>query len=479
MAAKTFDPQPVFMNVLPSPVEWAVEGRIPEVGVTCILGKPGSFKTFGTIDAACCMATGLNCWGQKVGPPRMVIYIAADAGRGAQLRIIAWITSHMDALKAAKIELVTDAQGRQSLPNLLLYPAAVNLHGLPLHGSAEVAAAIADIKAKGLKADVLCIDTLFHSSLGAKLTLPEELLPVLGELQKLMDALGVKTCLLVHHTTKEGEEYFGTVAFLATIEALIVFKAKPEDKTAVTVSCVRMREGDAFAPFEIKLQKVTVKTEPDKWERDQQETLAVIPGTAPAAQRPTKKEEELDFMEMVLAIHLRNCATAAQWLAKMIEVMPWKKNKKTGEMMPGISERTFYRNLAVIVERGHVILPTDPQGGTYSIVAGPWAGIQPGSVSGLGLVAPAETTANCHPYKGVAVSGSGFADGVHCQTTAKPLPNENGSGSSQDSEEVERTTSPAAEALRQTAELFRKAAKATGPVKMSPPTPTHDGAKKP
>jgi len=470
MAVRTFDPQPIYMNVLPTPVEWAVDGRVPEYGITCFLGKPGSFKTFATIDAACCMATGLDCWGQKVGPPRKVIYIAADAGRGAQLRIIAWIISHLDALKAAGIELVEDAQGRKSLPKLLLYPAAVNLHGLPPHGSAEVAAAIADIEAKGLKADVLCVDTLFHSSLGAKLTLPEELLPILGELQNLMDALGAKTCLLVHHTTKEGEEYFGTVAFLATIEALIVFKAKPEDKTVVTVSCVRIREGDAFAPFEINLQKVTVKTEPDKFGRAEQETLAVVPGTAPAAQRPSKKEEELDFQEMVLAIHLRNCATAAQWLAKMIEVMPRKKNKTTGEMMPGMSERTFYRNLAVIVERGHVVLPTDPQGGTYSIVGGPWAGIQPGSVFGFGPVAPAETTANCHPYKGVAVSGSGFADGVHCQSTAKALPNENGSGSSQGSEEGKEPTSPGVEALRQTAELFEKAkARAEASVKVPKP----------
>jgi len=44
MAARTFDPQPIFMNVLPSPVEWAIDGYIPEDGITCILGKPGSGK---------------------------------------------------------------------------------------------------------------------------------------------------------------------------------------------------------------------------------------------------------------------------------------------------------------------------------------------------------------------------------------------------------------------------------------------------
>jgi hypothetical protein len=216
MGVRTFDPQPIYVNELSEPVEWAVDARIPEEGVTCFLGKPNGGKTFSAIDAACCMATGLNCWGQRVGPPRKVIYIAAEAASGVRLRIKAWIISHQDALKAAGIELVIDAQRRESLPNLLLYPHSVNLHRQNGHPE-EVAHAIMDITAKKLKAEVLIVDTLFSSSLGAKLTLPEELLPLLAELQKLMDALAVKTCLLVHHTTKEGETFFGTVAFEASL----------------------------------------------------------------------------------------------------------------------------------------------------------------------------------------------------------------------------------------------------------------------
>ena len=333
MAARTFDPQPIYMNVLPTPMEWAVDGRIPEAGITCILGKPGSFKTFATIDAACCMATGLNCWGQKVGPPQKVIYIAADAGRGVEIRIRSWIISHLDALKAAGIELVVDEEGRESLPNLLLYPHAVNLHAPPGKIAKEVIAAIGDIMAKRLKADVLCVDTLFHSSLGAKLTLPEELLPVLGELQKLAEALAAKTCLLVHHTTKEGEEYFGTVAFLATVEAVILFKAKPEDKTTVTVSCIRMREGEAFAPFEIQLQKVTVKTSPDKFGRTEQETLAVVPGAAAAPPKRSTYDDDLEFIVVTLKILMLNKATTKQLLAKVQEI----KRDKNGAVLRGWS----------------------------------------------------------------------------------------------------------------------------------------------
>jgi hypothetical protein len=364
MAVRTFDPQPIFMNVLPSPVEYAVDGRIPEEGITCFLGKPGSGKTFGTLDVACCKATGLNCWGQRVGPPQKVIYIAAEAATAVKLRIMAWIESHIEALEEAEVEFVTENQGRKSLPNLLLWPKAVNLNN-----PNEVYRAIEDIKELKLKADVLCVDTLFASSAGANLTLAEELLPVLAELQKLMEALGAKTCLLVHHTNKKSEEYYGTIAFLATIEALILFKAK--DKTTLTVDCLRIRDGEKFKPFELKLQKVTLKTLPDKFGRDEQETMAVVPGVT---QRPTQKDEDLDFMEWVLAVHLGNRATYAQWRDEVIRLTPQKKDKLTGEMKPGISEKTFDRRLKVVVEERHnAVLSTTGQDGIYSIVGGRWS----------------------------------------------------------------------------------------------------------
>jgi hypothetical protein len=151
MAVRTFDPQPIFMNVLPSPVEYAVDERIPEEGITCFLGKPGSGKTFATLDVACCKATGLNCWGQRVGPPQKVICIAAEAATAVKLRIIAWIHSHRKALEEAEVELVVDANGNESLPNLLLWSKAVNLNN-----PNEVYRAIKDIEELGLKAEGRC-----------------------------------------------------------------------------------------------------------------------------------------------------------------------------------------------------------------------------------------------------------------------------------------------------------------------------------
>jgi hypothetical protein len=83
---------------------------------------------------------------------------------------------------------------------------------------------------------------------------------------------------------------------------------------------------------------------------------------------------KVDAQERVLVLNLGNRATYAQWRDEMVRVTPPKADKKTGELKPGISEKTFDRRLRAIIERGHTVRPDDLQGGFYSITAGPWAG---------------------------------------------------------------------------------------------------------
>jgi hypothetical protein len=83
---------------------------------------------------------------------------------------------------------------------------------------------------------------------------------------------------------------------------------------------------------------------------------------------------KVDAQERVLVLHLGNQATYAQWRDEMVRVTTPKMDKKTGEMKPGISEKTFDRRLKAVIERGHTVRPDDLRGGLYSIIAGPWAG---------------------------------------------------------------------------------------------------------
>jgi hypothetical protein len=325
----------------------------------------------------------------------------------------------MDALEAAEIELVVDAQGRKSLPNLLVWPKPVNLHGL-----AAVAAAASDINELGLSCDVLIVDTLFHSAVGANLAKPEDLLPALFRLADLMDALKAKTCVLVHHTTKDGETYFGTVVFEATLAAMILFQ-KTADELTKEVSCMRMREDEAFKPFSIKMQKVTMKTHPDQFGRTERTMLSVIPGTAPAKPKRNKVEESLDQMCLVLNLLLRNKATAAEWEKGMADWMT-KSGKKP------MAQSTFFERLKLLKERGQIVAD---QYGYYSVVTQPKEGVK-GPSDGTGPRASLNNS-DYSPFQGGVENRSGFGDSDELR---KHSENENRSGSSQDRAEAEGTT---------------------------------------
>jgi hypothetical protein len=119
----------------------------------------------------------------------------------------------------------------------------------------------------------------------------------------------------------------------------------------------------------------------------------------PANDRNARLTGKVDAQEMVLALYLGNAATNRQWFEQMVKVTPQKKDRKTGEMKPGISERTFNRQRKEIVARGHAVVSGVGQGKIYSIVAGPWA--QDGSAG-----------------KG----GSGFLDWLKLPSTVKVLP---------------------------------------------------------
>jgi hypothetical protein len=415
MAARTFDPQPVYVNIVSDAYEWAVDHYIPEEGITCFLGEPGAGKTYAAVDVACCKATGLDCWGRWVGRARKVIYIAADAGRGIHARIAAWIIAHREALEAAGIKLIVDKEGREALPNLLVWPKPVNLHG-----HAAVIAAANDIKELGLSCDVLVVDTLFHSSMGANLAKPEELLPVLVELTKLAEALGCQTGILVHHTRKDGETYFGTVVFEATLSAMILFK-NTSDRLTKEVSCMRMREDEAFKAFNIKMQKVTMVTKPDQFGRTERTMLSVMPETAPARPKTTKVEASLDDMCLVLEVLLGNKATAGEWQKAMAE---WMEKGKRKPWAPS----TFFERLKDLKEQGRIV-GGGGQDETYSVVA-PEGQIQPGK--GFGEATPeAQPNHSDHsPLQGEWSSRSGFESS---EALRKHSENENRSGSSQGS----------------------------------------------
>jgi hypothetical protein len=164
----------------------------------------------------------------------------------------------------------------------------------------------------------------------------------LDQLRLLLAAVEAKASLLVHHSTKNGEEFFGSVSFMATVEAMI--KSVVKDPTSATVSCVRMREGAFFNPFDITFTKTKVKTLPNRQGIDEFEILVVASSSPASATANTKgkKQDQLGDMEFVLELHLGNKATRTEWMTKM---------QNYGR---GWSEPSFDKKLKLLKEQGRV-----------------------------------------------------------------------------------------------------------------------------
>lgn len=70
-------------------VSWLVDGRFAH-GLSVILGKSGSHKTFVAIDVACCVASGARWFGHRVDGPAPVVYVLAEGIESAKARVAAW-----------------------------------------------------------------------------------------------------------------------------------------------------------------------------------------------------------------------------------------------------------------------------------------------------------------------------------------------------------------------------------------------------
>jgi hypothetical protein len=108
----------------------------------------------------------------------------------------------------------------------------------------------------------------------------------------------------------------------------------------------------------------------------------------------TRKDAEVDFAARVLAVRLGNQATYTQWFDEVVRMTRAKKNRKTGELKPGMSESKFRGLRKALLEQGRVIQLTTGQDGIYSVVGGLWAIFGVDGGAGLDNRAGPQSTAN-------------------------------------------------------------------------------------
>ena len=104
---KTYKPFKIesWQSVKDEPVNWLVEGVIPEKSFVALYGPPASFKSFIAMDIAECIASGRDWLGNKINGTGPVLYIAGEGHGGIGARIAA-IKQHHNTPDSAQVYVV-------------------------------------------------------------------------------------------------------------------------------------------------------------------------------------------------------------------------------------------------------------------------------------------------------------------------------------------------------------------------------------
>ena len=224
---------------------WFVEDIIPLGEISLVFGDSGSGKSFGMFDIAMCAARGIRFAGHNV-EPGLVVYVAAEAGKGFGKRKIAYAIQH-------KLE------PSEPLPFVLLTKRPDFFHD-----DTDVVALIEEIriiKAMYRQRLVLVVaDTLSALAPGMNENASADVSAVRRRLVMMQDELADASICLVHHKPKGGTTPRGHGSLTADFETTIEFETAG-DRHRATVR--KQREGRAGMSWEFRLPIIQVGR--NKW----------------------------------------------------------------------------------------------------------------------------------------------------------------------------------------------------------------------
>lgn len=215
------------------PVNWLINGIIPERGLSILYGEPKSGKSFWALDAA-----------EAVALRRPVVYIAAEGESGYQYRHAAWMKFH----KITK-------------PSQLYFW----VRPVKMMQKSEVEAFIEIIA--GLNPHLIVVDTLARCMSGGDENSQKDMNAFVESCDLLRERL--RSAVLVLHHTNKGGDIRGSTVLIGAADSVFELKNK-EGK--VKVQCQFIKDSE---PFETQmLKRVDVPLEPGY------SSCVLIPATA-------------------------------------------------------------------------------------------------------------------------------------------------------------------------------------------------------
>src|SRR5882724_11771184 len=226
---------------------WLVEDVIPLNEISMAFGDSGTGKSFDMFDMAMCIARGIKFNGHNV-ERGLVIYVAAEAGKGFAKRKIAYAIQHQ-------------LEPSEPLPFVLLTKRPDFFHddSDAVALSEEIAAISRRYK---LPLVLIVIDTLSALAPGMNENASQDVSMVRRRLVMLQDRFNAAT-VLVHHKPKNGTTPRGHGSLTADFETTIEFETVGDrrterGKTIHRATVRKQREGKSGISWDFTLPVIEV-----------------------------------------------------------------------------------------------------------------------------------------------------------------------------------------------------------------------------
>lgn len=224
------------------PVEWLIEGVIPQGSFTALYGPPGSFKSFIALDIAEAIATGRTWMGRPVNKTGAVLYLAGEGFGGIGARI-----------KACKIHHQTEDGA----------PIYIVRHQLNLRSSAEdfnalMMAVVTLVEQTGMEFNLTIVDTLARAFGGGNENSSEDMgafITAMGKVQEFLNC----ALMVLHHSGKDAAKGLrGHSSLLGAVDTeLELLRFDEQMKGVLTIS--KQKDGADNERFGFEMVEVEIR----------------------------------------------------------------------------------------------------------------------------------------------------------------------------------------------------------------------------
>ncbi len=266
---------------------WIIEDVVPEGEAVLIFGESGSGKSFNAFDMAMCIARGIRFNGYNV-EPGLVIYAAAEAGKGFEKRKRAYVDEH-------------GLDPGAPLPFYLMTRKFDLFHGEE-HANALIAEMQTIRAMYGVPLRAVFLDTLSATTPGMNENASQDVSPVKNRIDRIRVEVGC-TVILIHHKPKGGSTPRGHGSLTADFETTIEYETSEmvddEGRRLHVATVQKQREGKSGMAWRFALKVRDVGR--NKW-GNAETSCVVIPASGGAGEKGHKaSDNQVAFMRALYA----------------------------------------------------------------------------------------------------------------------------------------------------------------------------------